>query len=77
VIHATAIIDSSAQLGRNVEIGAYSIVGADVVIGDDCVIGPHVVLRGPTRLGRNNRIFQFASVGEDCQDKKFKGEPTS
>jgi UDP-N-acetylglucosamine acyltransferase len=76
VIHATAIIDSSAQLGRNVEIGAYSIVGADVVIGDDCVIGPHVVLRGPTRLGRNNRIFQFASVGEDCQDKKFKGEPT-
>ncbi len=76
MIHATAIIDSSAQLGRNVEIGAYSIVGADVVIGDDCVIGPHVVLRGPTRLGRNNRIFQFASVGEDCQDKKFKGEPT-
>ena len=76
MIHATAIIDPSAQIGRNVEIGPYSIVGADVVIGDDCVIGPHVVLRGPTVLGRNNRIFQFASVGEDCQDKKFKGEPT-
>jgi len=76
VIHSTAIIEPSAQIGRNVEIGAYSIVGAGVVIGDDCVIGPHVVLRGPTQLGRNNRIFQFASVGEDCQDKKFKGEPT-
>lgn len=76
MIHSTAIIDPTAQLGRNVEIGAYSIVGADVVIGDDCVIGPHVVLRGPTVLGRNNRIFQFSSVGEDCQDKKFKGEPT-
>lgn len=76
MIHSTAIIDPSAQIGRNVEIGPYSIVGANVVIGDDCVIGPHVVLRGPTVLGRNNRIFQFASVGEDCQDKKFKGEPT-
>ena len=76
MIHSTAIIEPSAQIGRNVEIGAYSIVGAGVVIGDDCVIGPHVVLRGPTQLGRNNRIFQFASVGEDCQDKKFKGEPT-
>lgn len=76
MIHSTAIIDPSARIGRNVEIGAYSIIGADVVIGDDCVIGPHVVLRGPTVLGRNNRIFQFSSVGEDCQDKKFKGEPT-
>lgn len=76
MIHSTAIIDPAAQLGRNVEIGPYSIIGADVVIGDDCIIGPHVVLRGPTVLGLNNRIFQFASVGEDCQDKKFKGEPT-
>jgi UDP-N-acetylglucosamine acyltransferase len=42
-----------------------------------CEIGPHVVVRGPTRIGRNNRIFQFSSVGEDCQDKKYKGEPTS
>lgn len=76
MIHSTAIIDPSAHIGRDVEIGAYSIIGADVVIGDQCVIGPHVVLRGPTVLGRNNRIFQFSSVGEDCQDKKFKGEPT-
>lgn len=76
MIHPTAIIDSSARIGNNVEIGPYSIVGADVEVGDNCVIGPHVVLRGPTVLGKNNRIFQFASVGEDCQDKKYNGEPT-
>lgn len=76
MIHPTAIIDDSARIGDNVEIGPYTIVGADVEIGDNCVIGPHVVLRGPTVLGKNNRIFQFASVGEDCQDKKYKGEPT-
>ncbi|WP_417658444.1 acyl-ACP--UDP-N-acetylglucosamine O-acyltransferase [Pseudidiomarina sp.] len=76
MIHPTAIIDDSARIGKNVEIGPYTIVGANVEIGDNCVIGPHVVLRGPTTLGKNNRIFQFASVGEDCQDKKYKGEPT-
>ncbi len=76
MIHPTAIIDDSARIGNNVEIGPYSIVGANVEIGDNCVIGPHVVLRGPTVLGKNNRIFQFASVGEDCQDKKYNGEPT-
>lgn len=76
MIHPTAIIDDSARIGNNVEIGPYTIVGAHVEIGDNCVIGPHVVLRGPTVLGKNNRIFQFASVGEDCQDKKYNGEPT-
>lgn len=76
MIHPTAIIDEGAKLGSNVRVGAYSIIGADVEIGDDCDIGPHVVLRGPTTLGRGNRIFQFASVGEDCQDKKYAGEPT-
>ncbi|MGQ4276029.1 acyl-ACP--UDP-N-acetylglucosamine O-acyltransferase [Pseudidiomarina sp. E22-M8] len=76
MIHPTAIIDEKAVIGTNVEIGPYSIVGADVVIGDDCWIGPHVVLKGPTVLGKGNRIFQFASVGEDCQDKKYNGEPT-
>lgn len=60
----------------NVSVGPYSIIGPDVEIGDDCVIAPHVVVRGPTVIGRNNKIFQFASVGEDCQDKKYAGEPT-
>ncbi|MRJ41492.1 MULTISPECIES: acyl-ACP--UDP-N-acetylglucosamine O-acyltransferase [Idiomarinaceae] len=76
MIHSTAIVDKSAKLGANVEIGPYSIIGADVEIGDGTVIGPHVVVKGPTTLGKNNRIFQFSSVGEDCQDKKYAGEPT-
>lgn len=76
MIHSTAIIDPKAKLGNNVSVGPYSIIGPDVEIGDDCVIAPHVVIRGPTIIGRNNKIFQFASVGEDCQDKKYEGEPT-
>lgn len=76
LIHPTALIDPSAQLAEGVEVGPYSIIGADVVIGAGTVIGPHVVIKGPTVIGARNRIFQFASVGEDCQDKKYKGEPT-
>lgn len=57
-------------------IGAYSIIGANVTIGSGCDIGSHVVIKGHTTIGKNNRIFQFATVGEDCQDKKYKGEKT-
>ena len=76
MIHPTAIIDPSANLAADVEVGPYSIIGADVEIGAGTVIGSHVVIKGPTRIGERNRIFQFASVGEDCQDKKYQGEPT-
>ncbi|MFP5384044.1 MAG: acyl-ACP--UDP-N-acetylglucosamine O-acyltransferase [Gammaproteobacteria bacterium] len=76
MIHPTAIVDPRAELAAGIEIGPYSIVGAGVRIGAGTRIGPHVVLKGPTTIGRDNRIFQFASVGEDCQDKKYKGEPT-
>lgn len=76
MIHETAIIDPSAKLGNNVSVGPWTIIGPDVVIGDDCDIRSHVVLKGPTTIGRNNTIYQFASVGEDCQDKKYAGEPT-
>ena len=76
MIHPTAIIDSSAQIGRNVSIGAFSIIGAGVHIGDDCWIGPHVVISGPTRIGQANKIFQFSSIGEAPQDLKYNGEPT-
>lgn len=68
------IIDPSARIGANVRIGPWTIIGPDVEIGDDCEIRSHVVVRGPTRIGRNNTIFQFASVGEDPSDKKFHGE---
>lgn len=75
-IHATAIIDPSASLGKNVSVGAYSVIGPDVVIGDDCDIRSHVVINGPSTIGSNNTIYQFASVGEECQDKKYAGEKT-
>ncbi len=75
-IHPTALVDASVRLGGNISIGAYSIVGADVEIGDGTWIGPHVVINGPTRIGRDNRIFQFTSLGEMPQDKKYAGEPT-
>lgn len=76
MIHPTAIIDPSARLAADVEVGPYSIIGADVDIGAGTVIASHVVIKGPTRIGERNRIFQFASVGEACQDKKYQGEPT-
>jgi UDP-N-acetylglucosamine acyltransferase len=57
-------------------IGPYAVVGDGVVIGAGTTIGAHAVLKGPTTIGRDNRIFQFASVGEDPQDKKYQGEPT-
>ncbi len=77
LIHPTALVDAGARLGDNVEIGAYSVIGAGVEIGDGTWIGPHVVINGPTRIGRENRIFQFASLGEQPQDKKYAGEPTT
>ncbi|MBI4987460.1 MAG: acyl-ACP--UDP-N-acetylglucosamine O-acyltransferase [Rhodocyclales bacterium] len=76
LIHPTAIVDSNARLGKNVSIGAYSVIGEHVEIGDDSWIGPHVVINGHTRIGQGNRIFQFSSIGEMPQDKKYAGEPT-
>ena len=76
MIHETAIVDATARIADDVEIGPYSIVGAGVEIGAGTVIGPHVVLMGPSKIGCDNRIYQFASVGEAPQDKKYQGEPT-
>lgn len=75
-IHATALVDAAARIGEDVEIGAYAIVGPDVEIGEGCRIGPHVVIHGRTRIGRRTRIFQFSSIGEVPQDKKYRDEPT-
>jgi len=76
VIHQTALIDPSAKIADDVTIGAYSIIGADVEIASGTKIASHVVINGPTKIGRNNRIFQFSSIGEEPQDKKYHGEPT-
>lgn len=75
-IHPTAIVEDGAQIGADVSIGAYSIIGPQVVIGDDCVIGPHAVVTGRTRIGKNCRIYQFASIGDAPQDKKYAGQDT-
>ncbi len=76
LIHPTAVIHPSAQVAEGVEVGAYTVVGADVVIGRDTRIASHVVIDGPTRMGVENQIYAFASIGAAPQDKKFKGEPT-
>jgi UDP-N-acetylglucosamine acyltransferase len=76
LIHGTAIIDPNAVIAADVEIGPYSIVGADVELGAGTKLESHVVVKGPTRIGRNNHLFQFSSVGEACQDMKYNGEPT-
>lgn len=76
MIHSTAIIDASARIADNVHVGPWSIIGPDVEIDEGTWIGSHVVIQGPTKIGKHNKIFQFASVGEVPQDKKFKGEKT-
>ncbi len=73
-IHPTAIVDPAAQLHPSVEVGPYSIIGANVSIGEGTWIGPHVVLRGPMSIGRGNRIYQFASLGELSQDKSARDD---
>ena len=76
MIHETAIIDPSAKIGNDVTIGPYSVIGPEVEIGDGCHIRSHVVIQGPTKLGENNTIYQFSSIGEIPQDKKYDGEAT-
>lgn len=76
MIHQTAIVHPGARLGANVSVGAYSIIDEHVQIGDNTEIGPHVVIEGHTTIGRDNRIFQFCSIGAEPQDKKYAGEPT-
>ena len=74
MIHATAVIDAQASVHESCEIGPYCVIGSDVTVGAGTVLGPHVVINGPTVIGENNKIFQFASIGEDPQDLKFDGE---
>lgn len=75
-IHPTAIIAPDAKLAADVEIGPYTVIGAQVELGAGCRIGPHAVINGPTVMGRDNHVFQFASIGEGPQDLSYKGEPT-
>ncbi|PJC12802.1 MAG: acyl-[acyl-carrier-protein]--UDP-N-acetylglucosamine O-acyltransferase, partial [Comamonadaceae bacterium CG_4_9_14_0_8_um_filter_57_21] len=75
-IHATALVDPTAELDSSVSVGPYSIIGPHVKIGAGTTVGPHVVIEGHTTIGSDNRIFQFASLGAIPQDKKYAGEPS-
>ena len=76
MIHRTALISDKAELADDVEIGPYAVIGDDVKVGRGTRIDSHVVVNGPTTIGENNRIYQFASIGDDPQDRKYRGEPT-
>ena len=76
-IHPTALIDPGAELADDVEVGAYTLIGARVRIGAGCSVGPHCVLEGPTVIGKQNRLWQFCSIGAAPQDKKYAGEDTA
>lgn len=76
MIHKTAIVEEGAKIHESVRIGPYSIIEKEVEIDEGTVIGPHVVINGLTKIGKFNHIFQFASVGEVSQDKKYRNEPT-
>jgi len=76
-VHPTAIVHPGARIAPGVSVGAYSIIGEQVEVGEGSWIGPHVVIEGRTRIGRGNRIYQFASIGAPPQDKKYDGEDTA
>jgi UDP-N-acetylglucosamine acyltransferase len=76
VIDPRAIISPKAELAADVSVGPYAVIGDHVTIDAGTTVGPHTVVMGPTRIGAHNRIFQFASIGDAPQDKKYAGEPT-
>lgn len=76
MIDARAVVSPQARLAPDVTVGPFSVIGADVELGPRTVIGPHAVINGPTTMGADNRVFQFASLGDAPQDKKYGGEPT-
>lgn len=77
MIHSTAIVDPSAQLAASVDVGPYAVIGQGVYVDTGTRIGAHTMICGPTRIGKNNHIYNHVSLGEAPQDKKYSGEPTS
>jgi UDP-N-acetylglucosamine acyltransferase len=76
MIHKTAIIDPKAKISSGVSIGAFTVIGPNVEIGENTIIQSHVSIIGNTKVGKNNKIYPFASIGNDPQDLKFDGEVT-
>lgn len=77
MIDPLASVDPKARLAPSVSVGPWTLIGPDVEVDEGTVIASHVVIKGPTRIGRDNRIFQFATVGEDTPDLSYRGEPTT
>jgi UDP-N-acetylglucosamine acyltransferase len=77
LIDAKAVVDIKAEIADDVQIGSFSVIGADVTIDSGTVIGSHVVIKGPVKIGKDNHIYQFTSIAEDPQDKKYADEKTS
>lgn len=75
-IHPTAIVDPLAEVPSSCSIGPYCAVGPDVTLGEDCELVSHIVIEGPSTIGRGNRFFPFSSIGLGPQDISYKGEPT-
>ena len=74
--HPTAIIDPKAKLDDDVSVGPYCVIGSGVKIGSGTILESHVILKGNTKLGKKNHLYQFSTVGDDSPDKKYKGEAT-
>lgn len=77
LIHDTAVIDDSAIISENVQIGPYCIIGPNVEIGENTILKSNVVIQGPTKIGSNNKFYQFSVIGEATPDKKYHGEETT
>jgi UDP-N-acetylglucosamine acyltransferase len=76
MIHPTAIVSAKAELGREVEIGPYCVIGDGVQLGDGCRLLNHVTIAGPSIIGPRNVFYSYASIGQQTQDLKYRGEPT-
>ena len=76
MIHKTAIVDPKSKISSNVEVGPYSVIGPNVEVGENTIIQSHVSIVGNTKIGKKNKIYPFASIGNDPQDLKFNGEDT-
>ena len=76
MIHKTAFIDPKSKISSNVDVGAYSVIGPNVEVGENTIIQSHVSIVGKTKIGKKNKIYPFASIGNDPQDLKFNGEET-
>ena len=77
MIHKTAIVDVKAKISDNVKIGPYCLIGPEVEIGTDTILHSHVNIVGNTKIGKNNQIYPFSSIGTPPQDLKYKGEKNS